>query len=112
MIRSVVLLTGMLCLVVVSGCQQARYVLRTADEGVVAIPSNDSWPINHREKAVELMTAHFPNGYVIDREEEVVVGMETAQHGQEDENSWFSGTVTTDKTEWRIVYRGSEPGQR
>jgi len=112
MIRSVVLLTSILCLLVISGCQQARYVLRTADEGVVAIPSNDSWPINHREKAVELMTAHFPNGYVIDREEEVVVGMETAHHGQEDADSWFSGTVTTDKTEWRIVYRGSDSAQR
>ena len=96
----------------ISGCQQARYVLRTADEGVVAIPSNNSWPINHREKAVELMAAHFPNGYVIDREEEVVVGVETAQRGQEDEDSWYSGTVTTDKTEWRITYRGRGPTQR
>ena len=112
MIRSVVLFTGVVCLLVISGCQQARYVLRTADEGVVAIPSNDSWPINHREKAMELMTAHFPNGYVIDREEEVVVGVETAQRGQEDEDSWYSGTVTTDKTEWRIVYRGRDSTQR
>ncbi len=94
MIRSVVLFTGVVCLLVISGCQQARYVLRTADEGVVAIPSNDNWPINHLEKAMQLMTSHFPNGYVIDREEEVVVGVETAQRGQEDENSWYSGTVT------------------
>ena len=112
MIRSVVLLASVVCLLVISGCQQARYVLRTADEGVVAIPSNASWPINHREKAVELMRAHFPNGYVIDREEEVVVGVETAQRGQEDEDSWYSGTVTTDKTEWRIVYRGRDSTQR
>lgn len=111
MMRSLVFLAGVVALLVVSGCQQARYVLRTADEGVVAIPANSSWPVNHREKAVELMTAHFPNGYVIDREEEVVVGMETAHHGQEGEESWFSGTVTTDKTEWRIVYRGSDTTQ-
>ena len=112
MIRSVVLFTGVVCLLVISGCQQARYVLRTADEGVVAIPSNDSWPINHREKAMELMTSHFPNGYVIARGEDVVVGVDPAQRGQEDENSWYSGTVTKDTTEWRITYRGRDPAQR
>ena len=108
MVRTVVLLAGILCLVASSGCQQARYVLRTADEGVVAIPSNTSWPIDHREKAVELMSSHFPDGYVIDREEEVVIGMETTEHGHEGDGSWFGGVVTTDRTEWRISYRGRD----
>ena len=90
-----------------TGCQSARYVLKEADHGVVAIPSNGTWPVNHREKADILMHQHFPTGYDILREEEVSVGAETSTHASESS----SFTQTRDTTEWRISYRRSEIGQ-
>ena len=89
------------------GCQQARYVMQSHDRGVVAIPSNSTWPVNHREQAGVLMAGHFPEGYVVEREEEIVIGAETTHNDfvNEDADFWFGATVTTDRTEWRITYR-------
>jgi len=102
------------CLVI-TGCSSARYVSRDQQQGVIAIPSTSTWPVDHREKAMELMQAHFPNGYVIEKEEEVVIGTETQNrtdvHAHEigDSNIFLGGetthTTTTDRTEWRITYR-------
>ena len=87
-----------------TGCQSARYVLKEADHGVVAIPSMETWPVNHREKADMLMHRHFPTGYDIVREEEVPVGAETSTHSSESS----SFTQTRDTMEWRISYRRSD----
>ncbi|MCH2204127.1 MAG: hypothetical protein MK102_19350 [Fuerstiella sp.] len=107
------------CCLTTYGCQSARYVVREQEAGVVAIPSNSSqWPVKYREHAEELMSQHFPEGYEIVREEEVVVGQQT--HFQQDHQGTndtsqdalellsgsSSGTSTTlDQTEWRIHYR-------
>lgn len=113
----VVLLLGVTCL---AGCRSARYVRKDADCGIVAIPSNtNGWPMHYRDEAEELMAAHFPDGYAIDREEEVVVGTTTTYNQQKDHRSVQNekgtaelnvfgthGSVTSqDKTEWRIYYR-------
>ena len=106
------------------GCS-ARQVIRERDYGVVAIPFNsNAWPFHYRDKAAEIMSKHFPDGYEIVREEEVVVGQTT--HMDEDvkeknleviEDVFSVGTTkrevtttTQDKTEWRISYqRASRP---
>ena len=84
-----------------TGC--ARYVAREATRGVVAIPSSSNgWPFRHRDSAHELMSEHFPAGYVIEREEEAVVGQTTNT-----DKTAFGGkrSTTRDDTEWRIYYR-------
>ncbi|TWU48824.1 hypothetical protein Poly51_47280 [Rubripirellula tenax] len=100
--------------VILSGCGSARYVFKDSDLGVVAMPSNSE---RNREKALELMQQHFPDGYEIDREEETVVGLVTHEHVHGDANrdktkhgevqfaSATSTATTTDKTEYRISYR-------
>ncbi len=105
-----------------TGCSTAHYVSRDQERGVVAIPSRASWPVNHREKAMELMQAHFPQGYVIEKEEEVVIGTDTQNrtdvHAHEIGNSniFLGGettyTTTTDRTEWRITYRRASAAPR
>ena len=105
------------------GCSPARYVMRDAYTGVVAIPANTNhWPSHNRDAARELMKEHFPDGYVIDREEEVVVGQST-HYSEDHEGSEVrvggpgpvevgasggsvDGRITTrDETEYRIYYR-------
>ena len=90
-----------------AGCQNARYVLKEANHGVVAVPSSENGPVDHREKAEMLMQQHFPGGYDIVREEEVAVGAETSTHMGES----TSITLVRDATEWRISYRRREAGQ-
>lgn len=97
-----------------SGCSSARYVLKEPDTGVIAIASDTP---RNREKATALMAQHFPAGYVIDREEETVIGQVThhqTDHGKSVEidtnrsveSGQSSATATTvDKTEYRIFYR-------
>ena len=101
-----------------SGCVSARYVLKDSNSGVVAMPSNsNSWPSHHRDKAEALMREQFPNGYVIELEEEAVVGQQTDFKEDRDGGSVKlgkfeigtgkrSGTQTTvNQNEWRIHYR-------
>src|SRR5262245_29994072 len=61
------------------GCNHARIVQRNQNGGgIVAIPdSTDSWPSRNMRRAKELMARQCPNGYVIEREEEVVTGQVT-----------------------------------
>ena len=102
----------------VTGCTSARYVSRDQERGVIAIPSISTWPVDHREKALALMQAHFPQGYIIEKEEEVVIGTETQNHTDVhaheigNSNIYLGGetthTTTTDKTEWRITYRRAD----
>ena len=101
-------------LVLACGCATARHVVKDAEGGIVAIPSNSE---RNREKAVELMKQHLPEGYVIEREEETVIGQTT--HQQVDHGSTIEGNekrtsesgqtrataTTVANTEYRIFYR-------
>jgi hypothetical protein len=107
-------------LVAISGCSSARYVSIEPNGGIVAIPSNtNSWPDYNRKNAEELMKEKCPQGFVIDREQEVVIG--TTEHT--DVNTEKTGapllaalkvspveekrtekTYRTDRTEWRIWF--------
>lgn len=103
---------------IITGCSSARYVSRDQQQGVIAIPSTSTWPVDHRQKALDLMQNHFPQGYVIEKEEEVVIGTETQNHTDVhahemgNSNIFLGGetthTTTTDKTEWRITYRRAD----
>jgi len=106
---------------VMTGCQSARHISKDGETGVIAIPSNQSgWPFKYREGAEKLMTEHFPAGYEIVKEEEVVVGQTTNwsedhRTTRDEDDDWpgiqqtsgsRSGSETTmDKTEYRIHYR-------
>lgn len=104
-----------------SGCANpARYVVREANGGIVAIPNNsNAWPSYNRKHAEELMAQHYPEGYEIIREEEAVTGQITNNNTQtntqqkpslfpfagEEQTTTNTTTSTTDRTEWRIFYR-------
>lgn len=110
-LRCLVVLVAM---VLASGCGSARYIVKEADGGIVAIPANSE---KNREKAVELMQQHFPAGYVIEREEETVVGRTTHHHvdhgttveGDQNRTTESGKTLATEttvaNTEYRIFYR-------
>src|SRR5882672_790752 len=71
------------------GCGSARYVMQDQHGGVVAIPSNNnSWPTHYRDEAEKMMKQKCPQGYVIEREEEVVVGQTTTDKTDTDTKSY------------------------
>jgi hypothetical protein len=104
-----------------TGCNSARYVTIESTGGVVAIPSNTNfWPTFNRRHAEELMQARCPAGYVIEREEEVVVGttqsVDTTTNTKGDATlaalriapvtqETQQKTTSQNMTEWRIYYR-------
>jgi len=104
-----------------SGCAgPARYVERSGDVGVVAIPANtDAWPTHYRSEALALIERHVgPNFEIVD-EKEVAVGSRTNNNQQVKREQAFTNpftgpvekdtvtntTTTHDITEWRIAYR-------
>ncbi|PHS00486.1 MAG: hypothetical protein COA78_23840 [Blastopirellula sp.] len=112
-----------------TGCS-ARSVLKTGDHGIVAIPGNtNAWPFRYRDKAHEMMSSHFPDGYEIFQESEAVTGVVVETDEEVVERDLITKgpysvstvsanvtTTTTDKTEWHIHYRrqpgGIKPGGR
>jgi hypothetical protein len=111
-----------LALLSITGCQTARFVSSDAHGGVIAIPNNSDFC---RKQAEELMAQKCPQGYVIDREEEVVVGQVTTANRTADtdqvsrnigkkKNVEVSNQITRtsytettqDKTEYRIYFHG------
>ena len=121
MVRSTASIVVLLLCVAVAlaGCN-ARQVIREPDYGVVAIPMNtNSWPFRYRNKADELMAAHFPEGYEIIREEEMIVGQTTnyeeeQTHGEVEvvkdvvsigKTETRGSATTKDETEYRIYYQ-------
>lgn len=52
----------------------ARYVEKDGARGIIAIPADNDL---NREKAVALMTQHFPAGYIVEREWEQEIGEDT-----------------------------------
>ena len=109
-----VLAAVLACGVWAAGC--ARYVLKEADRGVVAVTGPGG-----RKAADKLMAEHFPGGYEVLREEEVVTGRRTDYHEETDHlglrlgggsgvrvevGGETRGTETvTPTTEYRIHYR-------
>lgn len=110
------------------GCaSSARLVTVEPGGGVVAIPSNsNAWPSYNRKGAEELMRQQCPGGYVIDHEQEVVVGqvqqtnvntdrkgdpLLAALHVAPVTENTQQTTSYTDKTEWRIWFHavGAQP---
>lgn len=113
----------LLLLFIVPACNSSRYVLRERDRGVVAIPKNSSkWPYYHRADAEERMHEHMPEGYVVEREEEVVVGQTTKyKEGHPGTkinlllvSFGLGGTrgksTVSDETEYRLYYSRGKTG--
>src|SRR5262245_56500841 len=105
-----------------SGCASpARYVERTGDTGVIAIPANtDSFPSYNRSEAMALIHKHVGANFEILEEREVATGKRTLNDQQvNNEQTWNTSnpllpankqtvqntTTTQDVTEWRIAYR-------
>ena len=104
--------------VAMTGCN-ARQVLKEPSYGIVSIPHNtNAWPMKYRDKADEVMRKHFPDGFEVIREEEVVVGQQT-RFSEDEEHADVEiidgilsvgaterrGTATTtDVTEYHIHY--------
>lgn len=117
--RPIFACVSLFALLICAGCS-ARQVLKEGDYGVVAIPANhNAWPMKYREKADKMMAAHFPDGYEIVREEEVVTGQTTEYNEDQSHNDvevikgiltvgrteTRATETTTDNTEYRIHYR-------
>ena len=113
-------LTLALILACTVGCASGRYVAKQPDGGIVAIPANtNSWPSYNRDHAHDLMRAHFPAGYVIEKEEEVVTGTQTKTNNSVKTKEFGKDTfgpdikvhdhdqttTTMNTTEWHIFYR-------
>jgi hypothetical protein len=110
-------LAGMALVAALSGCASpARYIERSGDTGVVAIPANtDSFPSYNRSEAVALIHKHVGPNFEIVEEREVATGKRT-QNDQQKHEDLFNAqhvqntTTTQDLTEWRIAYRKKAPG--
>ena len=105
-----------------SGCASpARYVERSGETGVIAIPANtDSFPSYNRSEAMALIQKHIGSNFEIVEEREVATGKRTLNDQQvNNEQTWNTSnpllpankqtvqntTTTQDMTEWRIAYR-------
>jgi hypothetical protein len=117
-----ILLAAAAVLVSLSGCASpARYVEKSGDVGVIAIPANtDAWPNHYRREAMALIERHVGSNFEIVEEKEVVVGNRTDNNQQVRREQTFNTTMpflpaqkdttnnvttTQDVTEWRIAYR-------
>ncbi len=75
-----------------AGCESARYVSKNADEGIIALPSDNE---RNRKKAERMMAAHFPDGYEIVHEYEEKIGSTTYGKKQTNTtpNAYLAGYV-------------------
>lgn len=110
-----------LSILMLTGCQSARYVVRESDHGVVAIPVGSE---RYRREAEELMQEHFPDGFTIVREEAVLVeqapgpGQHVRGELAEQSNRPFANAATPagdaqpatgQRAELRITYFRDQP---
>jgi hypothetical protein len=110
-------LAGVALVAGLSGCASpARYIERSGDTGVVAIPANsDSFPNYNRSEAIALIHKHVGPNFEILEEREVATGKRT-QNDQQMHEDLFNAqhvqntTTTQDLTEWRIAYRKKAAG--
>jgi hypothetical protein len=117
-----ILLTVAVVVSGLSGCASpARYVEKSGDVGVIAIPANtDAWPTHYRSEAFALIERHVGPNFEIVEEKEVPVGTRTNNNQQVKREQTFNSTMpflpaekdtvtnttsTHDITEWRIAYR-------
>lgn len=80
------------------GCGSARYIYRDASNGIIAVPRKSD-----RAEAEELMRRHFPDGYIIERENEVIA-KNVAKYSSK-ESSRCTSTRAMNETENLIFYR-------
>jgi hypothetical protein len=90
-----------------SGCASpARYIDRTPDGGIVAIPANtDYFPTYNRSAAIEKIKEHVGPNYEITWEGEVAKGQQTVSNQQINGKTESSVTTTQDLKEYQIAYR-------
>ena len=67
-----------------AGCASSpRFVHQDANSAVVAMPHDSNcWPSYYRDNADKMLRARFPQGYVVEKEEEFVTGVSTHTTGQ------------------------------
>lgn len=86
---------GAICIIALHlallGCHSARFVRLDDTSGFVVV--DDSSSAKSREKAVELMASHFPEGYVIDFEREHITGTYRSRFESRDEEGNLSDSV-------------------
>ncbi len=108
-----------------AGCQSARVVSRTADDGVVAIPANtNDWPTHYQDAGKKIIQAHVGANYEVVEESEVTTGFATTnvqdrqfEPTMNTSNPFLPATrettttrtVETPQKEWRIHYRRALP---
>jgi len=105
---------GVPVLVAMCGCGQAvRFVRETPDGGVVTMPMNTNrWPTYYRNQAEQLMHQKCPDGYRIDREAAVGIGLEKPTSNPPYE-SYFGYTGGSEaEQEYHITFHGVSPGNR
>ena len=92
----------LLTLIIALGCSSTRYIYRDASSGIVAIPRS-----SQRREADELMQQHFPDGYVIERENEVITGSyaDYSSSTEDDGSRSEAATTAENTTEYLIFYR-------
>lgn len=96
-----------------AGCASpARYIEKSGDSGVVAIPANTNvWPTYYQTEAMAKIRAHVGPNFEIIEEREVATGKTTVNNEQVSNDKAFNkqtinNTMTTqDVNEWRITYR-------
>jgi hypothetical protein len=96
-----------------SGCASpARYIEKSGDSGVVAIPANTNvWPTYYQTEAMAKIRAHVGPNFEIVEEREVATGKTTVNNEQVNNDKLLNKqtinnlTTTQDVTEWRIAYR-------
>lgn len=105
-----------------SGCSSsARYIERSGDSGVVAIPADtDVWPTYHRRNALALIEKHVGPNFEIIGGREVATGTATTNHQNTNNEQTFNNsnpflpatkqtttttTTTRDLKEYHIAYR-------
>ena len=114
-------IVGLLPLLMAIGCQQARFVQRDANGGIIAVSSD-----RERMRAMKLIEKEYGKDFVIESEGEVITGQSTVNNTDENRQSELNlanpfrpvervnsqtTTTTTDVKEWQIRFRrgGAQP---
>jgi hypothetical protein len=112
--RLLVWVAGALVLAAMGGCGQAvRYLRETPNGGTITMPTNTNrWPTYYRSRAAYLMQKKCPDGYRIDREAAVGIGLETPASNPPHE-SYFGYTGGSEaEQEYHITFHGTPLGNR
>lgn len=102
--------------VALAGCNDARFVHRGDDEGVIAIPErSNEFPAYYLQNAEELIVQHVGPDYEVLEEREVTKGVqEMAQTNTQPAGIEQTTHTSKNLTEWQIRYRkksGTNVGQ-